>query len=53
MAHLLETILSALAVGTPLIVAGLIGWLLQWLRVRRARLRAERLRLPPSTTPPP
>jgi len=44
---------SALALGAPLIVAAMVALFLQWLRVRRAKLRAERLQLPPTTPPPP
>lgn len=52
MEHLAESILNALALGSPLIVTAAVALALQWMRVRRARLRAERLRLPPSTEPP-
>jgi hypothetical protein len=53
MDHLLDAILAALTVGVGSLIGALIALAIQWLRVRRAKLRAERLELPPSTEPPP
>lgn len=52
MQPVIEAALAALTVGVPVLVTGLVALCLQWLRVRRARLRAERQMLPPSTEPP-
>lgn len=51
-ARFIEAILTALTIGAPLIVTALVALGVQWIRVRRARLRAERMLLPPSTEPP-
>lgn len=52
MQPVIDATLAALTASIPLLVAGLVALVLQWLRVRRARLRAERQLLPPSTEPP-
>lgn len=52
MERLVNQIWDALAIVTPWIVVALGALIVQWIRVRRARLRAERLQLPPSTLPP-
>lgn len=51
--RLLDAVFAALTAGVPLLIGALVALVLQWLRLRRARLRAERLQLPPSTDPPP
>lgn len=50
--RLWSTLVGSLVLAIPLIVAGGVAVIVQWLRVRRARLRAERMLLPPSTEPP-
>jgi hypothetical protein len=52
MQRFIESIWAALAVGVPLIVTALVSLFLQWLRLRRAKLRAQRMLLPPSSEPP-
>lgn len=47
-----KPLLDALALGSPIIVTATVALYLSWVRVRRARLRAERQKLPPSTEPP-
>lgn len=53
MERLGDTIVAALIVGIPLLIAGVVALAVDWLRLRRARLRRERLQLPPSSEPPP
>lgn len=52
MDRFVEALWGTLAIATPLIVTALVALILQWLRVRRAKLRVQRLLLPPSTEPP-
>lgn len=49
---LLDAVTAGLTLAIPLLIAAGVALLLQWLRLRRARIRAERLQLPPSTEPP-
>ena len=51
--RLLDSILTALTIGVPVLVGALVTLAVQWLRVRRAQLRAQRQQLPLSTDPPP
>jgi hypothetical protein len=52
MRPLFDAITTSLTIAVPLLVASLAALVLQWLRVRRARLRKLRLELPPSSEPP-
>ena len=52
MAQLWETLAAAATAAIPLLVAGVAGLALMWFRLLRARLRAKRMLLPPSSTPP-
>jgi hypothetical protein len=51
--QLYNAIIAALVIAVPVTIAALFALVQQWLRVRRAKLRAQRLELPPSTEPPP
>ncbi len=52
MKRFVDSMGAALALGVPLIIGALVSLFVQWLRLRRAKLRAQRLMLPPSTEPP-
>ena len=52
MKSLIDALIGALAIAVPVIVAALVALVMQWIRVRRAKLRLQRMMLPPSTTPP-
>lgn len=49
---LLDAAVAGLTIGVPLLIAAGVAWGIQWLRLRRAQLRAQRMELPPSSEPP-
>jgi hypothetical protein len=52
MLKLWEALAAAATLAAPVLVAGVAGLALMWFRLQRARLRAKRMLLPPSSTPP-
>lgn len=50
--RLISSVADALATAAPVLVGALVPVIVYWLRVRKARLRAERQMLPPSSEPP-
>lgn len=48
-----SAIVAALAAAIPMLIAAAATVGVMWLRVRRAKLRSERHKLPPSSAPPP
>lgn len=47
-----EPLITTLGLAAPVVLSATVAIYLQWARVKRARLRAERQRLPNSTEPP-
>jgi hypothetical protein len=48
----LDSVWAGLTLAAPVLIAAAAGYALHWLRLQRARLRAARLKLPPSSEPP-
>lgn len=50
--RLIDSVWAGLTLAAPVLIAAAAGYALKWLQLQRARLRAERLKLPPSSEPP-